>query len=229
MAVTAVRSSSGGMSGMRELYSYFRSSAAYRVRIALALKGLDYRVLPVHLLRHGGEQNAPEYRRHNPEGLVPALVEGGRVLTQSLAIMEYLDEAYGPASLLPADALARARVRALALHVACDIHPLNNLRVLRWLAHEMHIEPAERDRWYRHWIEQGFQALEAQLQSPDTGLCCHGDTPGLADCCLVPQVYNARRYALDWSAWPTIQRISAHCETLPAFEAAHPDVQPDAA
>ncbi len=214
---------------MRELYSYFRSSAAYRVRIALGIKGLDYRIVPIHLLKGGGEQHSADYLRRNPEGLVPALADGGHVLTQSLAIMEYLDEAYAGAPLLPADPLARARTRALALLIACDIHPLNNLRVLRWLAHEMRVDKDVRDAWYRHWIEIGFQALEAQLQSPDTGLCCHGDTPGMADCCLVPQVYNAQRYDMDLSAYPTVARIAAHCETLPAFQAAHPDVQPDAA
>lgn len=213
---------------MLDLYSYFRSSAAYRVRIALGLKGLDYQVIPVHLLRHGGEQHSGDYRRRNPEGLVPALDDDGRLLTQSLAIMEYLDEAYGPAILLPTDAPGRARVRALALQIACDIHPLNNLRVLRWMAHEMKIEPSVRDDWYRHWVELGFGALEAQLQGPATGLCCHGDVPGLADCCLVPQVYNARRYNVDLSVFPTLARIAAHCESLPAFQAAHPDVQPDA-
>ena len=213
---------------MLELYSYFRSSAAYRVRIALGLKGLDYRIVPVHLLRHGGEQLGDDYRRRNPEGLVPALDEGGRILTQSLAIMEYLDETHAPATLLPADAAGRARVRALALHVACDIHPLNNLRVLRWLAHELKVEQSARDDWYRHWVELGFRSLEAQLRSPATGRCCHGDEPGLADCCLVPQVYNARRYDVDLSAFPTIERIAAHCESLPAFQAARPDAQPDA-
>lgn len=214
---------------MRELYSYFRSSAAYRVRIALGLKGLDYRIVPIHLLKDGGEQHGADYLSRNPEGLVPALAEDGHVLTQSLAIMEYLDEAHPGAPLLPSDPLGRARVRALALLIACDIHPLNNLRVLRWLAHEMRVDKTVRDAWYRHWIETGFQALEARLQSPDTGLCCHGDTPGLADCCLVPQVYNAHRYEIDLSAYPTVARIAAHCETLPAFQAAHPDVQPDAA
>jgi len=213
---------------MLELYSYFRSSAAYRVRIALGLKGLDYRVVPVHLLRHGGEQLGEDYRRRNPEGLVPALDEGGRILTQSLAIMEYLDETHAPATLLPADAAGRARVRALALHIACDIHPLNNLRVLRWLAHELKVESSARDDWYRHWVELGFRSLEAQLRSPGTGRCCHGDEPGLADCCLVPQVYNARRYDVDLSVYPTIARIAAYCESLPAFQAARPDAQPDA-
>lgn len=213
---------------MYQLYSYFRSSAAYRVRIALGLKGLDFKLTPVHLLRHGGEQHSPEYRRINPEGLVPTLVDGETVLTQSLAIIEYLDEVHGPHTLLPDDPLSRARVRALALQVACDIHPLNNLRVLRRLAHEMQVEKDVRDTWYRHWIAVGFDALEASLQSPQTGLCCHGDAPGLADCCLIPQVYNASRYEMDLSAWPTIARIAEHCNTLPAFLAARPEAQPDA-
>jgi maleylacetoacetate isomerase len=198
------------------------------VRIALGLKGLDLTLPPVHLLRHGGEQHQAEYRGINPEGLVPALVQDRTVLTQSLAIIEYLDEVHGPRTLLPDDPLARARVRALALQVACDIHPLNNLRVLRWLAHEVQVEQPVRDAWYRHWVTLGFDALEASLQSPDTGLCCHGDTPGLADCCLIPQVYNARRYEMDLSAWPTIARIAEHCNTLPAFQAARPEAQPDA-
>ncbi len=214
---------------MLELYSYFRSSAAYRVRIALGLKGLDHAIVPVHLLRDGGEQLSARYREINPESLVPALSDDGRVLTQSLAIIEYLDEAYGPASLLPQSPLARARVRALALHIACDIHPLNNLRVLRYLAHQAGVGQEQRDAWYRHWIAVGFEALEQQLRrSGDTGLCCHGDQPGLADCCLVPQVFNAQRYEIDLGPFPTIARIAAHCETLPAFQAAHPSRQPDA-
>lgn len=213
---------------MYELYSYFRSSAAYRVRIALGLKGLDFEVIPVHLLKHGGEQHQAKYRRLNPEGLVPTLVQGHAVLTQSLAIIEYLDEVHGTRSLLPDDPLARARVRALALQIACDIHPLNNLRVLQWLSHEMQLAKEVRDTWYRHWIAVGFDALEASLQSPGTGLCCHGDAPSLADCCLIPQVYNAQRYEIDLSVWPTISRIAEHCSTLPAFQAARPEAQVDA-
>ncbi|MER1968019.1 maleylacetoacetate isomerase [Castellaniella sp. GW247-6E4] len=214
---------------MLELYSYFRSSAAYRVRIALGLKGLDCAIIPVHLLRDGGEQLSARYREINPESLVPALSDDGRIFTQSLAIIEYLDEAYGPASLLPSSPSARARVRALALHIACDIHPLNNLRVLRYLAHATGASQEQRDTWYHHWITTGFQALERQLErSPDTGQCCHGDEPGLADCCLIPQVFNARRYEIDLGPFPTIERIVAHCETIPAFQAAHPSRQPDA-
>ena len=214
---------------MLELYSYFRSSAAYRVRIALALKGLDYAMVPVHLLRNGGEQRSDQYLAINPDGLVPALLDDGQVLTQSLAIIEYLDEAYGPARLLPESPLARARVRALALQIACEIHPLNNLRVLRYLSQTAGLSQEQRDAWYRHWVLTGFQALERRLSdSPDTGLCCHGDEAGLADCCLIPQVFNARRYEIDLSPFPTIERIVSHCETLPAFQAAHPSRQPDA-
>ncbi len=214
---------------MLELYSFFRSSAAYRVRIALALKGLDFKLVPVNLIKHGGEQHLPDYRRLNPQGLVPTLVDDGLVLTQSLSILEYLDEAYGPPALLPRTPQARARVRALAEQIACDIHPLNNLRVLRFFARDMGVEKPMRDRWYTHWITLGFDALEASLQSPGTGLCCHGDEPGLADCCLVPQVFNARSYDMDLSAWPTIERIDRHCNTLAAFQAAHPAAQPDGA
>lgn len=214
---------------MRELYSYFRSSAAYRVRIALGLKDLDFSTVPVHLLRNGGEQNSAAYLQRNPEGLVPTLVDDDVLLTQSLAIMEYLDETHGKPSLLPTDPLARARVRALSLHIACDIHPLNNLRVLRYLAHDLHVEKSVRDDWYRHWIQVGFKAVEARLQEPETGLYCHGDSPTMADCCLVPQVYNASRFDIDFAPFPTIARIAKQCDTLPAFKAAHPDAQPDAA
>lgn len=214
---------------MRELYSYFRSSAAYRVRIALGLKNLDFSIIPIHLLRQGGEQHGQAYLQRNPEGLVPTFVDGNVVLSQSLAIMEYLDETQGQPALLPASPLARARVRALALHIACDIHPLNNLRVLRYLAHDLHIEKPVRDDWYRHWIQVGFKAVEARLQESETGLYCHGDTPTMADCCLVPQVYNARRFDIDLGPFPAIARIAAQCDTLLAFKAAHPDAQPDAA
>lgn len=213
---------------MLELYSYFRSSAAYRVRIALALKGLDFDMALVHLVRNGGEQHTPGYRKLNPEGLVPTLVADGNVLTQSLAIIEYLDEAHAPASLLPADAEGRARVRSLALQIACDIHPLNNLRVLKYLQHKLGIDKRSRDRWYHHWITEGFRSLETQLSSSSSGPFCHGDTPGMADCCLVPQVYNAHRFQVDMSAFPIIERINDACAAIPAFQAAAPEMQPDA-
>lgn len=214
---------------MRQLYTYFRSSAAYRVRIALQLKGLSYEAIPTHLLRHGGEQHTAQYLARNPEGLVPTFVDDGQVFTQSLAIIEYLEETYPDVALLPSTPMERARVRALALHIACDIHPLNNLRVLRYFAHTLELTQAQRDTWYRHWIEVGFGSLEQQLaRSPFTGLCSHGDQPGLADCCLIPQVYNAQRFDIDLTRYPTLQRVASYCDDLPAFIAAHPARQTDA-
>ena len=214
---------------MLTLYSYFRSSAAYRVRIALGLKGLAFDTVPVHLLRGGGEQLQGAYRAVNPAALVPALQDDGATLTQSLAILEYLEEVHPQPPLLPPDALGRARVRSLALAVACDIHPLNNLRVLNYLTGTLHASDAARNDWALHWMALGLDALEQHLvQEPGTGLCCHGDTPTLADCCLVPQLFNARRFGLDMAPYPTLQRIARHCETLPAFAAAHPAQQPDA-
>jgi len=214
---------------MLRLHTYFRSSAAYRVRIALALKGLDYESLPLHLLREGGEQHGSAYRALNPAGLVPLLQDGGLSLDQSLAIIEYLEELHPAPALLPADAAGRARVRALALAVACDIHPLNNLRVLQYLDRRLQVAEPARNAWVQHWIGLGFDALEQSLaRSPATGRCCHGDHPSLADCCLVPQAFNARRFGLELDRWPTLARIVGHCETLDAFAAAHPARQPDA-
>ncbi|ANN67882.1 maleylacetoacetate isomerase [Bordetella bronchialis] len=213
-----------------QLYSYFRSSAAYRVRIALNLKGLPYDTVPVHLLKDGGQQLKPDYVRLNPQALVPALVDGSTVLTQSMAIIEYLDETHPQPPLLPATPAARARVRALAQGIACDIHPLNNLRVLRYLKRELDVPDDARDAWYRHWVQTGLLALERMLaDSPDTGTYCHGDTPTMADACLVPQLFNARRLDCDLSAMPTILRIDAACQALPAFAGAAPENQPDAA
>jgi maleylpyruvate isomerase len=215
---------------MLQLYSYFRSSAAYRVRIALELKGLPYSYVPVHLLKDGGAQHAPPYQRLNPTELVPTLVDhDGYALGQSLAIMEYLDETQPEPALLPRDALGRARVRALAQSVACEIHPLNNLRVLQYLERDLGVTEAARSDWYRHWITLGFTALERMLAStPATGRFCHGDSPGLADCCLIPQIANARRFDTSLEAFPTIRRIEAACLALPAFQKAAPQVQPDA-
>lgn len=214
---------------MLRLHTYFRSSAAYRVRIALALKGLAYDSLPVHLLRDGGEQHGSRYRAVNPAGLVPALQDGETLVTQSLAIIEYLEERHPAPPLLPVDAAGRARVRALALDVACDIHPLNNLRVLQYLGGPLQQGEDARNDWARHWMRLGLSALEQALaRSAHTGLCCHGDAPTLADCCLVPQAFNARRFGLELSDWPTLARIVAHCEALDAFAAAHPARQPDA-
>ena len=212
------------------LYSYWRSSAAYRVRIGLNLKGLDYALVPVHLVRDGGQQHAPGYAALNPQQLVPALRDGERVLTQSLAILEYIEETRPQPPLLPVDAAGRARVRALAQLVACDIHPLNNLRVLQFFDRQWNVPQAERDDWVLYWMREGFAAMETMLAaSPDTGRYCHGDMPGLADCCLLPQLYNARRFTLDLAPFPTLRRIEAACLQLPAFDAARPENQPDAA
>ncbi|MBV2208667.1 MAG: maleylacetoacetate isomerase [Thermomonas sp.] len=217
------------MSEPLTLYSYWRSSAAYRVRIGLNLKGLEYNIVPVHLVQGGGQQHAESYRQMNPQELVPTLSHGQRQLTQSLAILEYLDEVWPEPSLLPATARERQRARELALLVACDVHPLNNLRVLQYFDREWNVPQPERDGWVRHWIETGFAALEAMLDGhPSTGEFCEGNAPTLADCCLVPQVYNARRYGVEMGAYPTIARIEAHCLTLPAFDAARPEHQPDA-
>ena len=211
------------------LYGYWRSSAAYRVRIALNLKGLSYESLPVHLLRDGGEQHASGYRELNPQQLVPCLCDGDRVITQSLAIMEYLDETWPEEPLLPADARARARVRALAMAVACDVHPLGNLRVLQYLETQLGANEAQRAGWSRHWIATGFEALEAMLaDNVATGRYCHGDTPGLADACLVPQFYNALRCKLPLDAYPTLRRIYQTCNELEAFRRAAPEMQADA-
>ncbi|MDO4706468.1 MAG: maleylacetoacetate isomerase [Comamonadaceae bacterium] len=211
-----------------KLYTYFRSSAAYRVRIALNLKGLSYEAVPVHLVR--GEQRQSDYCKLNPAGLVPALEVDGQALTQSLAIIEYLEETQGGPALLPADALGRARVRALAQAIACDTHPLNNLRVLQYLGQSLGVDEAQRTAWYRHWVQLGLGAVERMLaDDPRTGAFCHGDQPTLADCCLVPQVFNARRFGCSLDAMPTVQRIAAHCEQLEAFRRAAPEQQPDAA
>ena len=212
-----------------KLYSYWRSSAAYRVRIGLNLKALAYELIPVHLVRDGGQQHAPDYAALNPQELVPTLRDGERVLTQSMAILEYLDEVHPQPALLPADAGGRARVRALAQQVACDIHPLNNLRVMQFFDREWNVPQPERDEWTLHWMRTGLEALETMLVgSFDTGRFCHGAEPGLADCCLIPQLYNARRFHLDLAPYPTLCRIEEACLALPAFDAARPENQPDA-
>ncbi|MCK6451319.1 MAG: maleylacetoacetate isomerase [Alphaproteobacteria bacterium] len=209
------------------LHGYFRSSAAYRVRIALNLKGLDYGQRSLHLRR--GDQFSDAYRKLNPAQLVPTLEDGSSVLTQSLAIIEYLDETRPNPPFLPDDAQGRARVRALALSIACDIHPLNNTRVLGYLEKTLGLDQKARDAWYLHWIETGFAAIEQMLAgSRDTGRFCHADAPGLADICLVPQVANAARVDTDMSKFPTIARINAECLGLPAFQKAQPQNQPDA-
>jgi maleylacetoacetate isomerase len=210
-----------------KLYGYFRSSAAFRVRIALNLKKLDYESAFIHLRR--GDQRQPGFLDVNPQGLVPALETDDALLIQSLPIIEYLDETYPSPPLLPRDAKGRARVRALAAIVACDVHPINNLRVLRYLLRPLGHDEAAVETWYNHWIAEGFGALERLLAGDgQTGRFCHGDTPGLADVVLVPQVFNAHRYqSLDLTPYPTIVRIYETCLNIDAFAAAHPDRQPD--
>ena len=209
------------------LYSYWRSSSSYRVRIALNLKGIDYEQAPVHLVRNGGEQNHPAYREINPLGLVPALVHDGQVVVQSLAICEYLEETFPMPPLLPPDKRGRARVRSIAQSIASEIQPMNNLGVMQYLKKEMgQTEEAVR-KWYVHWVDRGFSAIESWLGSQDTGRFCHGDAPGLADCFLVPQVYNAERFNCDLEPYPQIMRITSLCRELPGFRAAAPENQPD--
>ena len=212
-----------------KLYTYFRSSAAYRVRIALSLKGLNYDAVPVHLLKNGGQQRQEEYRAINPSGLVPAFQDERITLTQSMAIIEYLDERFPAVPLMPQDAHGRARVRELAQIIACDIHPLNNLRVLRHLVHELKLSEDQKNAWIRHWIAEGLAGLEAHLaRDPAAGPFCHGNSPTIADCFLVPQVFNAQRFQIDMAAYPNIARIHALCADMPAFASAHPAQQPDA-
>jgi maleylacetoacetate isomerase len=212
-----------------KLFTYFRSSAAYRVRIALNLKGLGYDAVPVHLLRDGGQHLLDEYRAINPSGLVPTFQDDAITLTQSMAILEYLEEAYPDVPLLPKGAVARAHVRELAQIIACDIHPVNNLRVLKYLVKQLGQDEQAKTDWYRHWVIEGFQSLEAHLaRHLDTGTFCYGHTPTIADCFLVPQVFNAQRFDIDVTAYPTISRINNMCVDLPAFKAAHPAQQPDA-
>ena len=210
-----------------KLYNYFRSSASFRVRIALHLKGLAYDYLPVHLAR--GEQKKPAFAAVTAEGLVPVLeLDDDRRLTQSMAIIEYLDETHPQPPLLPADALGRARVRALAQIVACEIHPLNNLRVLKYLVGELKASEDAKNAWYRHWVRLGLESYEAQLATR-SGLYSHGDAPTLADCCLVPQIFNAQRFDCDLSGLPRTMAVFDACMKLPAFQQAQPSACPDAA
>lgn len=212
-----------------KLYTYYRSSAAYRVRIALHLKRLTYDAVPVHLTRTGGEQRQPDYLALNPAGLVPTLDDDGVVLTQSLAIIEYLDETFTDVPLLPALPRDRARVRALAQTIACDVHPLGNLRVMNYLGEHFGADQDAKDQWMRHWMSAGFAALEESLtENTARGLFCEGDRPGLADCLLVPQMYNARRYKLELKNYPILLEIEKHCLDLDAFDQARPENQPDA-
>jgi maleylpyruvate isomerase len=211
-----------------QLFTYFRSSASYRVRIALNLKGLEAEHIAVNLAK--GEQLEADYARWNPQQLIPALVaDEGSVLTQSLAIIEYLEECYPDTPrLLPADAEGRAKVRALAQAISSDIAPLNNLRVLKYLISDMGVSEEQKTAWYHHWVAAGFAALESMLQYGQAGKFCYGDQPTIADCCLVPQVYNAQRFSCDLSAYPTVMQIARTCAAHPAFAAAHPSKQPDA-
>ena len=209
------------------LYTYWRSSACYRARIALNLKGLEYESVAVHLANN--EQHLPEFREVNPQELIPVLRHGDRMLRQSLAIMEYLDETFPDNPLLPVPARDRERTRAIALMIACEIHPLGNLRVQQYLERELGASQEQRETWTRHWINAGFRAVEDVLKdNPSTGTFCEGDVPSIADCCLVPQVYNARRVGVDLSPYPTIARINAACLEIEAFDAARPERQPDA-
>lgn len=210
-----------------KMYGYFRSSAAYRLRIAMNLKGLAPEQAFIHLRRK--EQTAPEFRALNPMGLVPALEVDGYVLTQSLAIIEYLDEIHPEPALLPATPLDRAWVRSIALAIACDIHPINNLRVLNHLKSAMGHTQEEVDGWYRHWIAEGLTGLETMLaRDPRVGAFCFGDAPTLADVCLVPQLFNATRMGCPLDAYPTLRRVAEAAAALPAFQAAEPGRQPDA-
>ncbi len=210
-----------------QLYNYHRSSASFRVRIALALKGLDYDYLPVHLVRN--EQLGADYAARSAQRLVPLLIDGDQSISQSLAIIEYLDETHPEPPLLPADPLGRARVRSLALDIACEIHPLNNLRVLRYLVKDLGVSEDAKNAWYRHWVEGGLEVVERRLASePQTGRHCHGDTPGLADCLLVPQIFNAQRFDCRIDDLPHVRRIFENCMALPAFQAAQPSACPEA-
>lgn len=213
------------------LYSYFRSSAAYRVRIGLNLKGLDYQIRPVHLLKDGGQQHQPDYVQVNPAQLLPALDDDGLIITQSLAILEYLDERYPELPLLPKASADRAWARSMAQTVACDIHPLNNLRVLQYLKNDLHVQEDARNQWYRHWVSVGLEGLEALvLRHGKKGQAfIFGDLPSIAEICLIPQMFNARRFDIDLTAFPRLLAIEEKCLELSAFQEAAPDRQPDAA
>lgn len=205
---------------MIRLYSYYRSSASYRVRIALALKGIDHELVTVDLRQ--SEHSQADYRDTNPEGLVPLLEDGELRISQSMAILEYLEERFPRPALLPADAAGRARVRALCQMIACDIHPLNNLRVLQYLIGPMQVSRPNKDLWYAHWVKAGLATFEQRLAEPQTGVFCHGDVPTLADCFLVPQVINARLMEVDCSQMPKLSGIVERCLAVPAFSATNP-------
>ncbi len=210
---------------MMKLFSAARSSASFRVRIALNLKGLPYEYVPVDLVH--GDQFKDEFRRMNPAELVPVLDHDGALLTQSLAIIEYLEETFPQPPLLPHQPLDRAYVRSIALAIACEIHPLNNLRVLHYLVKELQVDEDAKNTWYRHWVRSGLEAFERQLAQPGTGDFCHGDTPTLADCCLVPQIFNAQRFSTPLEGLPLTMGVFERCMALPAFQSAQPSACPD--
>ena len=212
-----------------KLYTFFRSSASYRVRIALNLKGLSYEQAPIHLRRGGGEQLTAAYQAINPQSLVPTLEVDGRFLTQSLAIIEYLEEKYPNPPLLPKDAADRALVRSMAMVIACEVHPIQNLRVLNYVKQQYHQSDEQVNRWAQHWIDLGLSALEQMIGAQSKrGRFCFGDEPTLADVCLIPQLGNARRYGSDLSRYPNITAVEKACMALPAFANAAPEKQPDA-
>lgn len=210
---------------LMKLHNYFRSSASFRVRIALALKGLPYEYVPVHLAK--GEQLKDSFTSLNSDALVPLLEIDGLRLTQSLAIIEYLEETRPTPALLPSDAPGRARVRALSQSIACEIHPLNNLRVLKYLSHTLKLDEDSKNTWYRHWVRLGLQAFEQQLSHSPSGRYCHGDKPGMADCLLVPQIFNGRRFDVDFSGLDKTMAVFHACMDLPAFQQAQPSACPD--
>ena len=208
-----------------KLYNYFRSSASFRVRIALNLKGLPYEYVPVHIAR--GVHKLPAYADVSADQLVPALETDGQILSQSMAIIEYLDETHPQPALLPADALGRARVRALAQSIACEIHPLNNLRVLKYLVRDLKVDDEAKNTWYRHWVREGMQAFERQLSQGPAGTYCYGNTPTLADCCLVPQIFNGQRFNVNFDGLPRTMAAFDACMKLEAFQRAQPSACPD--
>lgn len=207
-----------------KLYDYYRSTASYRIRIALNLKNIHYEKVPIHLVQNGGEQHQPSYLALNPQGLVPTLEENGHLLTQSLAILEYLEEIVPSPPLLPSTPLGRSQVRSFALMIACEIHPLNNLRVLEQLKTQFNADSTDIENWYHHWLRLGFDAFEKKLQSlPLRGKTCYGQELSLADVCLIPQVYNAKRFNFSLEPYPIIQEINNYCLSLSAFKTASPE------
>lgn len=209
-----------------KLTTYFRSTAAYRVRIALNIKQLKHELIPINLFT--GEHKNDQFRKHNPDGLIPTLDTGDAVLAQSMAILEYLEESHPQPALLPKDPTERALVRGIAQTIASDIHPLNNLRVLKYLMSDMSVNEADKLKWYHHWLQQGFDSIEQRLANQSTGKYCFGDTPTFADVCLIPQVYNAVRFEFALDEYPTIQAINQHCLNTAAFADARPEIQADA-